>query len=272
MQSEEYRHSAGIDATEAHRYAMFRLAAVLPAPDWQNSLSLAFPASDIAALEGSRLTPACIGLLGMAGALPYSYTEAVARATNPAARAFMDLLSAPAIDAFCAAWCESRPECTPPPGLPPQRGPLRARALGEQFTQSLGVPVRIEQFAGHWEALPPQQCSALGSANACCGGSALLGERLWRLDGAVRIHVGPLGGQAVQRFLPGGRAALALAALWKAAAGAGAGGLRAEVCIHTGAGTLADARLGGGQRVGYDAVLPARQPCGERDDLRYRLC
>jgi type VI secretion system protein ImpH len=271
MQSAQCRHSAGIDSIGVHRYAMFRLAGLLPGREWRNSLSLAFPASDIAALDGSAITPACIGLLGMAGALPYHYTEAVASPGNPAARAFMDLLAAPAVDIFCAAWRESRPEFTPLPAIPMQRGQLRARTLGELFALSLGVPVRVEQFTGRWEVLPPPQCSALGSGNAGCGGGALLGERLWRLDGALRIHVGPLDRHAAQAFLPGGRAANALAALWRAAAGAASSGLQAEARIHLLPGALGAARLDGGLRLGYDSLLSER-PCGERDDLRYRLC
>ena len=79
MQSEECGNRAGIEPGEEHRYALFRLAGALPAPAWRNGLSLAFPPSDVAAVEGSAVTPGCIGLLGMAGTLPYAYTEAVAR-------------------------------------------------------------------------------------------------------------------------------------------------------------------------------------------------
>ncbi|WP_162259164.1 type VI secretion system baseplate subunit TssG [Duganella sp. Root198D2] len=269
MQSEECRHIAGVSEAGAHGYAVYQLAALLDAPAWRNSLSLAFPASDVAQLDGSAVTPACIGLLGMAGALPYYYTEAVARAGGLAARAFIDLLSAPAIDAFCEAWRESRPEYTPLPAAPLQRGPLRARALGEQLSHALGVPVRIEQFAGRWERLPPAQATALGSGNSCCGDGALLGERLWRIDRAVRVHAGPLGRQSAQAFLPGGRDALALAQLWQSLAGDG--GFEAEARVHISPGASAAAQLGAGSRLGYDALL-ATQPTGERDDLRYQLC
>jgi len=269
MQSKEWQHLAGVDVADAHCYAFFRLAGLSGAHEWRNGLSLGFPASDVAAAGSGAITPGCIGLLGMAGALPYYYTEAVVRAGGVAARAFMDLLSAPAIDAFCAAWREGRLECTPLPTIPAQRGPLRARALGEQLSHALGVPVRIEQFAGRWDRLLHAQTSALGSANACCGAGALLGERLWRIDGAVSIHVGPLGRLAAEGFLPGGRDALALAQLWRCAAGGS--GLRAEACVHLRPGESAGARLGAGVRLGRDALLSTR-PTGERDDLCYLLC
>ncbi len=269
MQSEERRHFAGVNPDDVHRYDIFRLAAALPAPEWRNSVSLAFPPSDAAALEGNAVTPASIGLLGMAGALPYSYTEAVARSGGTAARAFMDLLSAPAIGLFCRAWQQARPECTPLPAMPVLRGPLRARAVGEILSQALGVPVHIEQFSVLRASLARDQCTTLGAGNAHCGQGALLGGSLRRLDSAVRIHIGPLDRQAAQFFLPGARGALSLAQLWRGTAGDA--GLRAEACVHLLPGAGEGATLGASARLGYDALVAAR-PLGERDDLRYRLC
>ncbi|HEY0589197.1 MAG TPA: type VI secretion system baseplate subunit TssG [Pseudoduganella sp.] len=242
---------------------------MLGAPEWRNGLSLAFPASDVEAADGRAVTPACIGLLGMSGALPYFYTESVSRAGSEAARTFLDLLSAPAVEAFCVAWREGRPEYASLPAIPAQRGPLRARGLGEQISYALGVPVWVEQFAGRWESLPHLQCSALGRANSCCGAGALLGERLWRIDSALRVHVGPLGAQSAEGFLPGGRGALALAQLWRLAAGDS--GLQAEARVHLAPGAGVGARLGAGSRLGHDALL-STQPAGERDDLCYLLC
>jgi len=269
MQSEECRNTAGVSAANAQRYGFFQLAGVVGAPRWRNSMSLAFPPSDVAALEGCSVTPGCIGLLGMAGALPYHYSEAIARNSGTAAHDFMDLLSARAIDLFCAAWREGRPEHVPLPALPMLRGPLRGRALGERLAQALGVPLRIEQFSGHWEQLLPAQLSALGSGNALCGLGALLGERLWRRDQAVKIHVGPLGSLAARAFLPGASAALVLAELWRSAASGS--GLQAEAHIHLQAGACAGLELGSGARLGHDALL-MMETGGERDDLRYRLC
>ncbi|MGW8392154.1 type VI secretion system baseplate subunit TssG [Pseudoduganella sp. HUAS MS19] len=269
MQSEECGYRAGVSAAGAYRYGIFQLAGLFGTPEWRNGLSLAFPPGDVAAVDGRVVTPACIGLLGMAGALPYYYTEAVARNAGGGARAFIDLLSAPAIDAFCTAWREGRPGFTPLPPMPALRGPLRARALGEQLSHVLGVPVRIEQFAGRWGTLPQAQTSVLGRANSCCGAGLLLGERLWRIDSAVRVHIGPLGRQPAQAFLPGGRGAQALAKLWRSAVGEG--GILAEARVHLAAGVAAGARLGAGRRLGYDALLAA-QPAGERDDLCYQLC
>jgi len=269
MQSEECRHIAGVSPADVNRYAIYRLAGQLAAPDWRNGLSLAFPPSDVASLEGDAVTPACIGLLGVAGTLPYCYTEAIAHRGGQAARAFMDLLSAPAVDLFCAAWREARPEYTPLPAVPLRRGPPRARALGELLAQALKAPVRVEQFAGQWESLPGPQRSALGASNASCGAGTVLGTRFWRLDGAVWVHVGPLRGDAAHAFLPGGPGALALARLWRGASGDCQVPAVARIHVLPEAGEVA--RLGDGVRLGYDVLLGA-QDGAERDDLRYRLC
>lgn len=269
MQSEECRPVAGVSAGSAHRYNFFQLAGLVGAPAWRNSLSLAFPAGDAAALEGGSITPCCIGLLGMAGALPYYFSEAIARNGGSAAHGFMDLLAAPAIDLFCAAWRESRPAFVPLPALARQRGPLRARALEERLSHALDVPVQIEQFAGRWEGLPAPHRSALGGANTCCGGGALLGERLWRIEHAVRVHVGPLGAPDALEFLPGAGGAMALAEHWRRAVGDA--GLLAEARIHLAAGARAGLALGAGARLGHDSLL-TMEAAAERDDLRYRLC
>lgn len=101
---------------------------------YDNSLSLAFPSAEIEALQVQwmparaegvgpdaaptpheiRLTPAFIGLLGHAGALPLSYTERLAeRETfkrDRSARAFLDIFNQRAVALFYAGWRKNRPE------------------------------------------------------------------------------------------------------------------------------------------------------------------
>lgn len=96
----------------------------------RNSLSLAFPASEIAAFEteGSvavedgvprseglrrvEITPAFMGLLGGGGALPSFYTERLAERENyhrdRAARAFLDIFTHRAAVLFYQAWQKHR--------------------------------------------------------------------------------------------------------------------------------------------------------------------
>ncbi len=85
---------------------------------FRNSLSLAFPRSQIEALsaDGQRvhITPAFIGFLGVKGVLPYCYTEAVAAQVHDekssAGRAFLDCFSQRSVLLFYQAWRQCRVE------------------------------------------------------------------------------------------------------------------------------------------------------------------
>lgn len=96
---------------------------------YRNTLSLAFPASEIAQLRVHReradgtdatapisridITPAFMGLLGAGGALPLFYTEMFAAredppSRDPAARAFLDIFQHRAVSLFHDAWRKHR--------------------------------------------------------------------------------------------------------------------------------------------------------------------
>jgi len=86
---------------------------------FRNSLGLAFPASEIEAIEPTtdgvpavRITPSLMGLLGVMGTLPLHYTERFAvwelTAGDDGPRAFLDLLSSRQVALFYRAWCKYR--------------------------------------------------------------------------------------------------------------------------------------------------------------------
>jgi len=104
---------------------------------FHNSVSLSFPASEIESLQAHwsspeavglapqgdgvgpaegvhriDLTPACMGLLGVSGALPLFYTEWLSQAEvkgrHAAARAFLDVFSHRSVTLFYQAWCKHR--------------------------------------------------------------------------------------------------------------------------------------------------------------------
>ncbi|MFZ4552407.1 MAG: type VI secretion system baseplate subunit TssG [Aquabacterium sp.] len=101
---------------------------------FRNSISLAFPSSEIESLtvrgrtdledvdrtsgrdaseiDAVELTPSCMGLLGVSGALPLFYTEAIAQRElmhrDPSARAFLDIFSHRAVSMFYEAWRKHR--------------------------------------------------------------------------------------------------------------------------------------------------------------------
>lgn len=99
---------------------------VPPQLRFRNSTSLSFPSSEIeslvvhrtsdagaeGAIERIDITPAFMGLLGMAGAMPFVYTEQIAQRElynkDFAARSFLDLFSNRAVALFYAAWKKSR--------------------------------------------------------------------------------------------------------------------------------------------------------------------
>jgi type VI secretion system protein ImpH len=65
------------------------------------------------------------------------------------------------------------------------------------------VPVRIEEFVGHWMLLSTRERTYLGSDNAVLGSGAVLGGRLWDRQHKFRIHLGPLTLDQYESFLPG---------------------------------------------------------------------
>lgn len=143
------RHGAGVVdqlLDDPHRFEFFQAVRLLeralagegagegaraeglpPQLRFRNSLSLSFPSSEIEALavrrgdvqgegegelERIEITPAFMGLLGLAGALPSVYTEQIAQRElyhrDHAARGFLDLFQHRAVSLFYAAWKKSR--------------------------------------------------------------------------------------------------------------------------------------------------------------------
>jgi type VI secretion system protein ImpH len=229
---------------------------------FRNSLSLAFPASEIERMQVAppdatgtpriHITSAFIGLLGASGTLPLHDTERAAAKANPGAdeswKPFIDLFSNRAVGLFYEAWGKYRVEhslntrgeddllalLTALGGLRSTSfGPARAyasivpeaaafytgllrtrpiaastveRVLGEYF----GVPVRLEEFVGAWDAIPAKIRSTLGVTDPTLGFGAALGTRTWRNDVRVRLQIGPLDHEQAKAFLPRGRCHAAL--------------------------------------------------------------
>jgi len=66
------------------------------------------------------------------------------------------------------------------------------------------VPVRIEQFVGHWLRLSDRERTCLKADRAPLGAGAVLGGRVWDRQHKFRIHLGPLTLAQYESFLPGG--------------------------------------------------------------------
>lgn len=289
MQAEEREPDAVV---ASQRYVYFQLLQCLReqgmAPRMLNELTLAFPVADIAACEGANVRPAFMGLLGVAGALPYHYTERIAGTPDPGPRAFVDMLSARALEQFDAAWRKHRPSQqkllellmalggVKDPALAQyaaltRRGSVSADAVGRALSEYFGVAVQVAQFVGRWEAFARQDRLALSARNCTLGGNAAVGERQWRCDLHIRVHIGPLEIAAYRDFLPGGPGAAALRRMIAGLTRRGAGEEMAEIWVALEAGCVRGAVLGGDARVGYNAFLITSEEHEPRSELRYRL-
>lgn len=249
-----------------------------------------------------RITPAFIGLLGSTGTLPLHYSQRIAEhersAVDSGPRAFLDMLSQRSQLLFYLAWAKHRPECmvedegdgflgmlaalagvSPPEDsmiapetLARYAMQLRSRtasapAMAAMYAEYFGVPFRLEQLAGEWQQLPLQHQAQLGVANVSLEGGMLLGQRLYRCDARVRIHIGPLDKAGFNSFLPGADGQLALAAMLQLHCGAG---MCFEIRLLLRASDIDPPQLGS-VRLGVDTWLPAGAPERARDDTGYLL-
>lgn len=81
-----------------------------------------------------------------------------------------------------------------------------ASGLVSILREYFGLPLRIEQFVGHWMRLPDEVQSHIGRSDVGnrLGQSLVLGRSVWDCQNKFRIVIGPLGYADYQRFMPGG--------------------------------------------------------------------
>jgi type VI secretion system protein ImpH len=300
---------------------------------FSNSLSLAFPPSEVEALQAEaegvsadyqsleravreqaglqiRITPSFMGLLGAHGALPLHYTERInawqAAEDDEAPRAFLDMLSNRMLALFYEAWCKHRIEQLVGQGedavLPMllalagfergasgvqdavpdeaiafhagllQQRPMSSVALALVLSGYLGVPVKVQEAIGHWNALAPHEQCRLGMANACLGEDTMLGANSWRPDLRARVSLGPLSKAQFDNLLPSGAGAAALRRLLCLLAEPT---LVYEVELILRASEVSPVCLVGlheaGSRLGRDSFMCSSPVPADRTDMRYDL-
>lgn len=129
------------------------------------------------------------------------------------------------------------------------------------------LPLRIEQFAGHWMTLPDETLSRIGMAGESnrLGGSLVLGRKVWDCQNKFRIVIGPLGHDDYRRFLPGGDSLKRLLAWIRTYCGLA---LDWEVQLILKQAEVPPLRLGGGTRLGWNTWAASRAPQRDPDQIR----
>lgn len=131
------------------------------------------------------------------------------------------------------------------------------------------LPVRIEQFSGHWMALPADSWSRLGVAERDnrLGSSMVLGKQVWDCQHKFRLVIGPLDYADHQRFLPGGASLARLLAWVRTYAGLA---LDWDLRLVLKKEQQPPLKLGGGARVGWSSWLASAAPARDADQVLIR--
>jgi type VI secretion system protein ImpH len=146
-----------------------------------------------------------------------------------------------------------------------------AEGLRSILSTLLGLPVRIEEWIGHWLVLPQDCRLRLGESpeSGALGATATLGGRVWDHQTKFRIRVGPVGLADYLRLLPGGGALAQVRASVRNYVG---DQLAWDLNLVLAEPEVPRLQLGAGGRLGWTTWL-ARGPLGrDGDDLKLDLC
>jgi type VI secretion system protein ImpH len=261
-----------------------------------------------------RLQVRLFGLLGPNGPLPIHITEyarhRLRHSNDPTLSRFLDLFHHRFLALFYRAWAQAQPHVSRDRpsqdryaayigafvGTSP--GPLRdrdsvpdlarlfhagtlvrqvrsAEGLAAILRQYFRVPVRVEQFVGHWLVLAPRERTYLRRHGSTLGGGALLGARVWDHQSRFRLHFGPLTLAQYKAFLPfaptntGGapRAGALLRKLVEWVRFYLCFELDWDVRLRLARAEVPALTLGGGGQLGWTTWLGIRRTASDADDL-----
>jgi type VI secretion system protein ImpH len=92
--------------------------------------------------------------------------------------------------------------------------PPSAVALEGMLSAMVGRPVQLVQFHGRWLTLPPEEQTRLGAPEGCrLGLDTVAGDRVWDVQGSLRLRIGPLTWAQFRQFQPDGDELRRLAAV-----------------------------------------------------------
>jgi type VI secretion system protein ImpH len=197
----------------------------------------------IGAGGAAEVDVACFGLMGANGPLPQHLSEYVRdrlrNAGDPTLARFLDLFHHRMIGLFYRAWASAQPTVNLDRehgdrfavylgsligmGIAPLRGrgavPDQAKlhhagrlaahnrsagGLAALLAEYFRVPVRIEQFVGHWIRMPDDSRCHLGGGGVAArlGNGTVLGSKVWNCQHKFRIVFGPLNMDDYLRLMP----------------------------------------------------------------------
>jgi type VI secretion system protein ImpH len=152
-----------------------------------------------------------------------------------------------------------------------------ADALRQILSEFFDRPVGITQFQGHWADLLSSEQTQIGGrgANPQCyatlGVSAVLGTRVWDVQGSFRVTLGPLDYAQFRGFMPDAAHMAQLAALTRSYVGPA---LEFDVQLTLKGSEVPALVLGAGQesgaRLGWNTWLPTRGERGDASDAIFR--
>jgi type VI secretion system protein ImpH len=152
-----------------------------------------------------------------------------------------------------------------------QQRPVSAGMVRQMISEYFRVPVALDQFVGRWFTLPADSATSLGVTNATLDSNAVVGERIWQRDLRMRLTLGPMAREHFHRFLPGGKAALALRELLTLLTGVS---LEYEVRLALRADAVQGIQLdanGVGAHMGWDSFLVTQTQQHDRHDAGYDI-
>jgi len=253
-----------------------------------------------------RIEVRFLGMLGPNGPLPLHLTdyarERILHGGDATLARFLDVFNHRFLSLFYRAWAQAQPavahdrpgedrfpiyigslfglgsarmrnrDTVPDPAKLFHAGLLSRQVRNRDGLESLlrnyfKVPVRVEEFAGHWlkVARPDEMRLGKQDASVMLGRGAVLGARIWDRQHSIRVRIGPLDLQRYESLLPGGadiealvdwmRTYLCLELAW-------------DLCLVLREDQVPPVRLGQYGRLGWTTWLGNYRRGAAADDLR----